>query len=139
MSGYYVHNPNVHKDAGGVSGFGEQGQEVHNIADGQYRSNKQQQDKNKDQKTGQDKTANTKTEATPVYFWRFEDAGSTSQSPSYSQSMPSVHDTDKAKVESIVNTVDGRTPVDLDDYQKDDGKFRGELKSLRRSKLYTNV
>lgn len=136
MSGYYVHNPNVHKHAGGLSGFGEQGQGFHSIVDSQYGSKNQPQGRNKDQKKG---TTNTTTADTPVYFWNLNDETSTQDPPSYSQSMPSVHDGDKNKVESVVNAVDGRTPVDLDDYQAADGKYRGELKSLRRRELYSNV
>jgi len=73
-------------------------------------------------------TATTTTASTAVYFWYFDSASTESTIPSYSQNMPSVHDADTNGIESVVNTVDGRTQVDPEDYQGADGQFRAIVK-----------
>ncbi|OQU98653.1 hypothetical protein CLAIMM_04405 [Cladophialophora immunda] len=48
--------------------------------------------------------------------------------PWLNQNMPSVHDTHSSGVETVVNTVDGRTQVDQADYQSANGKYRAIVK-----------
>ncbi|KJK80110.1 hypothetical protein H634G_04349 [Metarhizium anisopliae BRIP 53293] len=66
------------------------------------------------------------TKSTDVYFWYFDSTPSTV--PLYSQNMPSVRDLKTNGVESVVNTIDGRTSVDLADYQTAAGKYRAVVK-----------
>jgi hypothetical protein len=65
------------------------------------------------------------TEVTDVYFWYFGDKVNTeSTTPAYSQSMLSVHP-NPVGVESVVNTIDGRTSVASTDYSTASSKYRG--------------
>lgn len=68
------------------------------------------------------------TEAnTEVYFWYLDNniAANETSIPLYTQDMPSVHDSGSKRVESVVNSVDGRTKVDREDYEESSGRFRG--------------
>jgi hypothetical protein len=60
-----------------------------------------------------------------VYFWYFGDKVNTeSTTPAYSQSMLSVHP-NPVGVESVVNTIDGRTSVINTNYSTATSKYRG--------------
>jgi hypothetical protein len=64
---------------------------------------------------------------TAVYCWHLDDGKTESAIPNYVDSLVRVHKADKIGGESVINSVDGRTLVNLDDYQKPDGQYRGML------------
>jgi hypothetical protein len=77
--------------------------------------------------------------STDVYFWYFgTDAKTESDKPLYSQSMPCTRDV-KVGMETVVNTIDGRTKVAAADYSAASGKYRGMVKSLSCIELQSDL
>ena len=70
-----------------------------------------------------DSEATTKT--TDVYCWWLESKSEVRKTPLHTQSLNRIHESDGTEL--VVNTKDGRMPVDPKHYKKVGGKYRGML------------
>ncbi|KAI1421531.1 extracellular metalloprotease [Xylaria sp. FL1777] len=68
------------------------------------------------------------TKTTDVYYWYLNKSSEANNTPRYTQAILRSNSSPTADTESLVNSFDGRSQVDLKDYDNAEGKFRAIVK-----------